>query len=159
MQREELELQRDELRLTREELAKSAQAQELLVKYSKEDLELQRLIRKNQIKPELKLKICVILDNNGKDQIYLSFISKRNILIPTNFLLAENKFGLIINEEYLFENIDKHIDNVESFEVHIINESHNYSHVGFKLTILYNDIDSNQYEESIIVDDFETYEY
>jgi hypothetical protein len=56
MQREELELQRKELELTRKEIEKSAEAQTTLVNLTREQLELEKAIRRTEVRPELVLE-------------------------------------------------------------------------------------------------------
>lgn len=149
MQREELELQRKELKLTRRELKKSAEAQNMLVALTKEELELQKEIRRSQIKPELKIEETKWIPITQGFYFELKLKTKYHKLRITKVSISDNDH-FVIEENSLKQIVDKYYE--DEYEISILlstKEKKTEQPEGFNITIVYQDIDLHKYEQRI----------
>lgn len=149
MQREELELQRKELELTRRELEKSAAAQNMLVSLTKEQLELDKAIRKNQVQPELARKSLNLIKGPGGDRIQINFVVKLNRLRIFKLDMRGEKNYFKINESLNTKTFGRFYE--PNDDVFVIIESQtriDNTPIGLIVDIYFEDIDSRTYRQS-----------
>jgi hypothetical protein len=92
MQHEELKLQREELKLTREEIAKSAKAQDELVKLTRDNNEFQKHLRRHDILPQVEIVEYLNSDGGVHDESNLrTRITLKPRFYAFRFIAAEIK--------------------------------------------------------------------
>jgi hypothetical protein len=152
MQREELELQRKELTLTRKEIEKSAEAQNMLVSLTREQLELDKAIRKNQIKPELiKKEVKPIAQQNSESKymIQINLSVKFNRLKLFRLEVSGEVYDFKINEDWHHMTMSKFYEPNE--ELFVIIESPRKTvenPIGLIVEIYFEDVDTRTYKQS-----------
>jgi hypothetical protein len=157
MQREELELQRKELKLTRKELEltrveleKSAEAQSTLVALTREELEMQKEVRKSQIKPELKLDGVRWVQTSGGHLLELKLKTKYHKLKFSKVEIAIGHSDLKLDNPHLIKVINKYFE--ESSDIFVVLSTGTKSPTqpeGLKIKVEFMDIDSNLYRQFI----------
>jgi hypothetical protein len=151
MQREELELQRNELELTRRELEKSAEAQTTLVNLTKEQLELEKSVRKAQVKPEFIIESSRWSNDFANVSTFqITLTVKYYTLKLVKIELAGNRDMLTIDDAFMEDRKGKFIDPGESILVAL--KASNNDPVpteGLKLKINFKDIDGRPYWQTV----------
>lgn len=157
MQREELELQRKELKLTRKELEltrveleKSAEAQNTLVALTREELEMQKEVRKSQIKPELKLDGIRWIPKADGSYLELKLKVKYHKLKIQKVEIKFSSSDLILDDPHLNKVIDKYFEESSDIFVVLSTRTKNPTQPeGLKINVQFMDIDSNQYRQLV----------
>jgi hypothetical protein len=151
MQREELELQRKELELTRQEVKKSAEAQATLVNLTREQLDLEKAIRRNEVKPELVLMKNIWVtrfDNSSYLEITIGVSYYK--LVLSGVELSSQKEIYELNESELKERIEKYFSPGDSFIVLLEPADKNPRKLdGLRLQFEFRDVDGRHYSQSL----------
>lgn len=154
MQREELRLQRKELKLTRKELERSAEAQLTLVKLTREQLDLELKVRKNEIKAELKLLLSEwYAQSNGNWRLRIKFQPVFHQLNLNSISLVNNELELIIDESSYTNLLNKYFSPGESLHITLFSKYGNKHPInGLKIQFVFLDIDKNTYKQELNFD-------
>ncbi len=149
MQREELELQRKELELTRKEIEKSAEAQTTLVNLTREQLELEKAIRRNEVRPELTLESnrwATRFDNSSHQVIKIEVRYYK--LTLTKIELVGQREIYKMNEEESSNYRGKYFDPGDTFVVILDPHDKDPKKLdGLSLQFSFNDIDGRHYQQ------------
>ena len=151
MQREELELQRKELELTRKEIEKSAEAQATLVNLTREQLELERAIRRVEVKPELMLH-----SSSWPTRFDMSSFLEIKIVVRyyklslIGFELRGKKDAFEMDEAELSRDKEKYLNPGDIFVVTLNTFDHEPRNLeGLGLLFRFRDIDGRHYRQSL----------
>ena len=157
LQKRELEYQRRELKETKEEIAKSAAAQEMLVKLTEEQLELQKQIRKSQVLPELGLRNKNWITKPGVGWVLkIELGAKENKVKPYRVDIFGKDYGfkcINIDELSKYYVQEKHAFELELFR----GEGNKFEPVNMKVRVFYYDIDERMYKQTITFEEGRQY--
>ncbi len=151
LQKRELEYQRRELKETKEEIAKSAQAQQMLVELTNQQLELQREIRMSQVFPELYLASTAVnwITKPGVGYVLkLEFGTKYNRVRITRFEITGKDYGFkCINED---EITSRYFETRQTIYPEFFRgDGKNFHPYDMQIKVYYEDIDKNPYYQIV----------
>ncbi|OEK02169.1 hypothetical protein BFP97_11830 [Roseivirga sp. 4D4] len=141
MQRKELQLQREELNLTRAELKKSAEAQAQIAEINRETIQMHRVTRMAEVRPEVRLKS----KNQNKTSFHVEFAYSFEIL-KNDLIWNELEFKSSSQDASAKSNTQKSIRKlVGEYIVLRITVPLNYDKIECSIGLRFFDIEGNEY--------------
>lgn len=152
MQREELELQRNELELTRNELKKSAEAQSTLVNLTREQLELEKAIRRSQVRPEFVINSSRWKPGTDDSVIFMLTLDVKyyKLKLKEVEVNGEEKEKLKLDPKSLSNYQEKYLNPEENIVLNFFAPNNDHLNTdGLKIIINFCDVDGRKYYQAL----------